>query len=477
MDLAIVGAGPAGMAAALEAHGRGLSVAVIDEQPRPGGQIYRRPETRDVTLERALGPEYAHGMALTERFLAAGLDYRPATALWDLSAERKLSLSSGERASELDAAQVILATGAMERPVPVPGWTLPGVMSVGAAQIMLKTAGAVPRSPAVLAGSGPLLYLLASQLVEAGARVRAIIETAPASNRLAAAAHLPAALWQRKLLAKGLAMLRGLKRAGVARIEGARGLRIEGTERCQALVFQAGGFSQRFDTELVLLHEGVIPNAHVSMALGCAHDWDEAQLCWRPRLGPWGETTVEGVAVAGDGGGINGAEAAEHLGTLAALGAAHRLGKLDAAARDKAAAPLRAALARLGGARRFIDLLYRPAMGQRVPADDAAIVCRCEEVTAGEIRRAARLGALGLTQAKAYTRCGMGPCQGRMCAPTVAAVIAAERGVDESAVAPYRPRAPYKPVTLGALASLRDPAFAVESAAEHLYRRDVKDEV
>lgn len=451
-DLAVVGAGPAGMAAALEARDRGLSAIVLDEQPRPGGQIYRRPETRDTALEAALGAEYAHGMKLTERFLASGIAYRPDAVLWNLSSERRLSILRDGRAEEIDADQVILATGAMERPVPIRGWTLPGVMSVGAAQILLKTACAVPGEPPVLAGSGPLLYLLAAQYLAAGVKVRALVETQPRANYWAAAPYLLPALGQRKLLMKGAAMLSELRRHGVERWKGATALAVEGSDACAALTFAAGGRSHRVETGLVLLHEGVIPNVHVTMALGCDHDWDETQLCWRPRLDPWGETSAAGIAVAGDGGGIWGAEAAEYTGRLAALGAAHRNGKLAAQARDRAASEPLGALAALRGTRRFLDLLYKPAQAQRLPPDDA-IVCRCEEVTAGDLRKAARLGAIGLTQAKAYTRCGMGPCQGRMCGPTVAALVADERKMPEAQVPPYRPRAPYKPITLGALAA------------------------
>ncbi|MHB1217115.1 MAG: FAD/NAD(P)-dependent oxidoreductase [Alphaproteobacteria bacterium] len=454
-DLAIVGAGPAGMAAALEAQARGLSTVVLDEQPRPGGQIYRRAEVRDRALENALGAEYAHGMALTERFLASGIAYRPDATLWDLSPERRLSILRDGRAGEIDADHVILATGAMERPVPIRGWTLPGVMSVGAAQILLKTTGAVPEQPAVLAGSGPLLYLLAAQYLAAGVAVRALVETQPRANYWAAAPHLPAALWQRKLLLKGAGMLRALRAHGVERWQGSSDLAVEGRDACTCLTFTANGKRERIETDLVLLHEGVIPNTHVTMAIDCGHDWDATQLCWRPKLDAWGATSVEGVSVAGDGGGIWGADAAEHTGRIASLGAAHRLGKISDAARDRASRDARAALAALRGARQFLDRLYKPAPGMRLPPDDA-IVCRCEEVTAGTLRQVARIGAIGLTQAKAYTRCGMGPCQGRMCGPTVAALVADERKMPEAAVPPYRPRAPYKPVTLGALAAAAD---------------------
>jgi bacterioferritin-associated ferredoxin len=162
---------------------------------------------------------------------------------------------------------------------------------------------------------------------------------------------------------------------------------------------------------------------------------------------------VANLLVAGDGAGVGGALAATFSGRLAALGAAHALGRIDAATRDAAAAPLRAARARHLALRPFLDALYAP----RPPRlDDSTLVCRCEEVTAGQIREAAGIGALGLNQLKAFTRCGMGPCQGRMCGATAAEVMAEARGVPVEQVEPYRTRFPTKPLTLGELAALND---------------------
>jgi bacterioferritin-associated ferredoxin len=155
--------------------------------------------------------------------------------------------------------------------------------------------------------------------------------------------------------------------------------------------------------------------------------------------------------VAGDGAGVGGALAATYSGRLAALGAVHALGRIDAATRDTMAAKLRGALARHIVLRPLLDALYAP----RPPKlDDATLVCRCEEVTAGQIREAARIGALGLNQLKAFTRCGMGPCQGRMCGSTAAEVMAAARGVAVEQIEPFRTRFPTKPLTLGELAAL-----------------------
>jgi NADPH-dependent 2,4-dienoyl-CoA reductase/sulfur reductase-like enzyme len=204
---------------------------------------------------------------------------------------------------------------------------------------------------------------------------------------------------------------------------------------------------------MLLLHDGVMPSVQMSRALGCAHEWNAAQRSWRPVVDRWGRTSLPHVLVAGDGAGIGGALAAAVSGRIAALAAAQEAGRIDIAARNSAAELLFARRDRLVAARPLLDTLYAPV----VPVlDDATIVCRCEEVTAGQIREAATLGCLGLNQLKAFTRSGMGPCQGRMCGAAAADVMAQARGVLVPEVEPYRPRFPTKPVTVGELAALAD---------------------
>ena len=172
LDLAIVGAGPAGMAAAVEAAEHGLSVAVLDDQPEPGGQIYRGIERAGPELSTILGEEYCAGRTLARDFRAAGIDYRPNSAVWRLDVGARLAFSRDGRAATLAADRVLIATGAMERPVPVPGAERPGVMGAGAAQTLLKASGLVPAGRVVLAGSGPLLLLVGCQLLDAARRSR-----------------------------------------------------------------------------------------------------------------------------------------------------------------------------------------------------------------------------------------------------------------------------------------------------------------
>ena len=451
VELAIIGAGPAGMAAAVLADELGLETVLIDEQGSPGGQMYRAIERAEPGTP--LGSDYLAGWPLVAALRASRVDYRPSTTLWHVDPEGALFLETAGRSETVTARRVLLATGALERPVPIPGWTLPGVMTAGAAQILLKSSGLVPEGRVVLAGQGPLLYLVAAQLARAGAAPVALFETAPLENYLAAIRPL-AGLWAgRRRLIKGLGLISAVKRAGVRIRRGVRGLRAVGQRRLERVAWEDGELA----ADYLLLHEGIIPNVQVSLALQLRHEWDEAQLCWRPSLDAWGQTSLPNIAVAGDGGGILGTDAAVPSGRLAALDAAMWLGHIGAAERDRRAAPIRAPLDRERAFRPFLDRLYRPSRSVMVPAEDEVIACRCEEVSVGKVRRATQLGAQGLNQLKAFTRCGMGPCQGRICGPVVAAIAADVLGKPIGEIGTYRPRAPFKPITVGTLADLETP--------------------
>jgi NADPH-dependent 2,4-dienoyl-CoA reductase/sulfur reductase-like enzyme len=454
-DLIVIGAGPAGMAAAITAAGLGLKTAIVDEQARAGGQIYRNVGATLPEVARLLGPDYSHGNVLAQALNAANVDAYFATSVWDIAPDLTVSAVKDGRSFQLRAPQLVAATGAMERASPIPGWTLPGVLNAGAAQIALKSSGSVPAGKIVLAGGGPLLLLVACQLLDAGADVGAIVETSPATNRSAALRHLATALGAPRLLAKGLAMLLRLRRSGVPWFAQAEGLHVEGKDRANGLSFRTGDRHHRLDADVVLLHHGVVPNTQISRLLRVDHDWDAAQSAWRPRLGAFGETSLPGFRIAGDGGGIAGALAAEASGALATLGAAHALGRIAGDERDRLAlAPIRALRAQLR-IRPFLDALYRPPEWITAPSGDT-VVCRCEEVTAREIAAMVKLGCQGPNQTKFFSRCGMGPCQGRVCGLAVTGILARERNEPHQAIGAYRIRAPLKPIPLSAIANLEN---------------------
>ena len=456
LDLAIIGAGPAGLAAGATAAGLGLRTVVFDEQPEPGGQIYRGVErvaaARVVHLP-LLGDDYAAGLTLVRRFRASGADYRPGTAVWQVDRDLTVRYRDAAGVHSVQPRQVLIATGALERPMPLPGWTLPGVMSCGGAQTLLKSAALVPAGKVVLAGGGPLLYLLASQFARAGVKPALVLETP--TDRRGALWHAFRFALAPGYLAKGLSMMGALRSAGVPVRRGVRRLRVTGSGRAERVEYEWRGVRYAEPADLVLLHQGVVPNVNLALSLRCEHEWDGRSRSFRPRLDAWGASSVPGVLIAGDGGGIIGAKASELSGTLAALAAACAVDRIAAAERDIRGAAVRRELDRHLNARPFLDALYRPAQACVAPPDPDTIVCRCEEVSAGEIRRLVTgQGCPGPNQMKAFVRCGMGPCQGRLCGLTVTELIAECRGVPQQEVGYYRIRPPVKPVTVGDLAGL-----------------------
>ena len=451
----IVGAGPAGMSAAIVARRYGLDVLVVDEQAAPGGQIWRGVEATAGTQRAAiLGKSYEEGLAVVSRFRASAVAYEPETQVWQVEPGPRAFMTRHGTTSSIDAGCLLLATGAQERPAPFPGWTLPGVMTVGAAQIVLKASGQIPAEPVWIAGNGPLALLYATQLLKSGGRIAGFLST-QSSGTAAEVPKLAAAAFSAPgALLKGLGWIAALRRRvpyvrHVTEIEAIGG---EGLERLRYIT--ADGKAKTVEARLLLVHEGVVPTIHPTLALGCQHRWNADQDSFAPELDIWGETSVGDVFVAGDGAGIGGATAACLRGELAALRIASRVGRLPNTEAAALARPIRRALERALAVRPFLDALYRPRPAVFVPAD-ATIACRCEEVSVASVRGQVSAGRRpGPNQVKACTRAGMGPCQGRQCNYTVAHVLAAAEGRKVPDVGLYRVRPPLKPITLGELAAL-----------------------
>lgn len=447
-DVAVIGAGPAGLTAAATCARAGLATVLFDEDSSPGGQIYRAVTRAPEHRHSIIGESYRRGSALTQAFAASGAQYVPDATVWSLTREREIAVSVAGASHLLRAKRVIVCTGALERPFPVPGWTLPGVMTAGAAQALLKASGIVAEGEVVFAGCGPLLWLTASQYLKAGVKIAAVLETTQRANYLNAMPHLAPFLFS-DYAGKGFALMREVKRA-VCVVSGVTALKALGDTKVREVVYATGGGETRMAADALFLHQGVVPNVNLAMAAGIEHRWNDAQLCWTPLLDRDGSSAIDGVAIAGDGAGIAGAEVAEFRGTIAALAAMRALG---AAVPDDA---MRAAQHGLRGAMRgraFLDALYRPAKHFRQPSGDT-IVCRCEEVTARQIADTVALGCPGPNQMKAFLRCGMGPCQGRLCGLTVTELIADARGITPQQAGYYRLRPPIKPITLGEFAGL-----------------------
>jgi thioredoxin reductase/bacterioferritin-associated ferredoxin len=454
-DLIIIGAGPAGMAAAIEAGRSGISTIVLGDQWSPGGQVYRSIETVSHEKLEVLGADYQYGQHLARQFRKANADYLPGAAVWQVEPDLIASFIFEEKARQIKAKKILIATGARERPVPIPGWTLPGVMAATAADVLLKSHAMAPSGRIGLAGSGPLLLLTAARLLGFGVTLSAVLDTTPFFNYICAFPAMPKALLAYEYLLKGLRLKQQVRRSGVPIYRNVKDIEAEGSNAVESVRFSSNGTPRELEVDTLLLHNGVIPDTQLTRQLDCEHSWYDLQRYWQPLVDEWGNSSQKGISVAGDAAGIAGAKAAETSGHLAALEALYRLNVISRQERNLRAAPFKKTLLREKAIRPFLDRLFPPDPGLLVPGDDRTIVCRCEEVTAGEIRKALELGTLGPNQLKSQTRCGMGFCQSRMCGLTVSEMIAQFRNENVSKIGYPRIRPPIIPITVDQLADMK----------------------
>ncbi|KUN02814.1 FAD/NAD(P)-binding oxidoreductase [Streptomyces yokosukanensis] len=459
--LAVVGAGPAGLAGALAAADRGVRVTLVDAAEQAGGQFYRQPA-------RALGarrPEALHHQWRTWRRLREGIERHIAAGrithltdhhVWAVQRASDSSFTvyalrgpAEEEGATVRADAVLLATGGYERVLPFPGWTLPGVVTAGGAQAMLKGALVLPGRRVVVAGTGPLLLPVATGLAAAGARVAALVESAAPVALLRGA---PALAAEPGKLAEGAWYAGQLMRHRIRTLSRHSVVEAHGTDRLTAVTVAAlrndgrirPGSARRISCDTLAVGHGMLPHTDLAETLGCTLSGPTGTAV---RVDDEQRTDVPGVWAAGETTGIGGAALALAEGHIAGRSIAARLRGVAPDPRSWAAsARARARLRRFFAA---LEAAYAPPAGWADRLTDDTVVCRCEEVTAGAVRTAARsLGAGDLRTVKLFTRAGMGWCQGRMCAPAVAGLTGCPL------TAGRRPFA--RPVPLGVLAALPD---------------------
>ncbi|MFD9794659.1 NAD(P)/FAD-dependent oxidoreductase [Streptomyces sp. NPDC059070] len=462
-DLAVVGAGPAGLAAAVAAADLGLTVTVLDAGERPGGQFYRHPAPG---LGAARPEALHHGWRAFATRAARLAAHREAGRIGHLAAHHVWTVvpdpqadgwllhavetrpDGTEAPASVRARTVLLATGAYERQLPFPGWTLPGVVGAGGAQAMLKSGLVLPGRRVVVAGSGPLLLAVAGSLAAAGAAVPAVVE---ASGYLGYARELPALVRNPGKLVEGAQYGGGLLRHRVRPLLRHAVTAAHGSGRVEAVTVSrldrdwrpVPGSGRRIACDALAVGHGLVPQLELATGLGCATR-RTADGTLALALDPAQRTSVPGVWSAGETGGIGGAQLALAEGELAAASIAY---ELYGTPRPRRSAVLVRRRARL---RAFADAMaaaHRPGPGWTGWLDDDTMVCRCEEVPAGRIRTAVTdLGARDARSVKLLTRAGMGWCQGRVCGAAVACLSGAEPGGE---------RRPLScPVELGHLAQL-----------------------
>ncbi len=444
----VVGAGPAGTRAAEALVKAGIRPIVIDEGRRDGGQIYRRqPDNFTRPYEKLYGTEAGRAKALHDSFdaLKGQVDYRPETLVWNI-AGGQVWTASGNIQETLPYDALILCTGATDRLMPVKGWNLAGTYSLGGSQVALKSQAVSIGHKVVFMGSGPLLYLVASQYVQAGAKVTAVLDTSPAGARIKALPDLlaqPSALWN------GIKLTLALRRAGIPVHHSITPVEISGDAETgvNGVRFRtASGEETTIDCDAVALGYHLRPETQLADLARCAFVFDAGTRQWLPQRDEDGRASVENIYLAGDGAKILGARSAEVSGKLAALAALLDLGlPVD----NSEMTALRRAVAGYAKFARGLAKAFPWPADQAAALPDEAIICRCETVSAGDLRAVMReTGAKEANRAKAFSRVGMGRCQGRYCGLAAAELIAAEAHVPVEQVGRLRGQAPVKPLPI-----------------------------
>ena len=451
IDLVIIGAGPAGINAAILAKENNLSTILIDDQNDLGGQVYRSIGKNFKSDSIYLGKNYHKGRKLYETFNKSKIKFWKNTSVWQISEEKEVFFIKNGTSGILKTKFVLICCGAIERPMPISGWTLPGVMTVGGAQTILKSSGTGVDN-AVFIGSGPLLYLSVFQYLKAGFRVKAVLDTTDTKQLFKSIPFLLFALSNIKMIFQGIFWIQYIIKKSKF-IPFVNNVELNGEKFLENITFT--NFKRKemnIDTKNAFIHHGVIPNINLTMATGIKHKWNKRQFSWLPNLNYFGETNISGIYVAGDNMGIGGEKVSSISSSLSLLDILEKLQKrifikkyiyLFFLNYHKLIRP-------------FLDVLFKPNHNLLIPTKPNGIVCRCENITKKELIKSIKLGVSGPNQLKAYSRAGMGKCQGRYCGNTVQLMISKIKNLSMKDVGYYRLRPPIKPLTLEQLSNFKD---------------------
>jgi len=454
----VIGAGPAGVRAMQAFVQAGVRPIVVDEGRRDGGQIYRRqPAGFTRSYEKLYGTEALKAEALHVCFeqLRQYIDYRPDTLAWNIE-PGKLHVIRGAQADVLAYDVLVVCSGATDRLLPVKGWHYAGCYTMGAAQIALKSQACAIGSGVVFMGTGPLMYLVASQYVRAGAHVKAVLDTSSVKQRMQALVQLAA---RPGMLLNGLALMASLMCSGVKIHTGITPIEITGTPRGGVTGVRVGrrdGGMHEIECDAVGLGFHLRAESQLADLAQCEFRFEEKSRQWLPRIDENGRSSVPGLYLAGDGVRILGADGAELAGRLAALTA---LGDLGIQVNEHELSRLRKDLRAMDRFRLGILEAFPWPYWLATDLQDDVFVCRCESITVGELRRSVQeLGADEVNRAKALCRVGMGRCQGRYCGHAAAEVVASAARLPIQQVGRIRGQGPVKPLPMAASRAESDSA-------------------
>jgi thioredoxin reductase len=460
-DVLVVGGGPAGLVAAAIAAEAGLDVVLIDERLKLGGQYYKQPGAGFTIDSDHLDMQYRDGRALIERFRNSGAMLLAGVRVWGAFARDHLVAAGPDSRWLLRPRQLVLATGAYERGVPFPGWTLPGVMTTGAAQTLLRSHQVSPGDRVVVSGNGPLNLQVAAELSRAGVTVVTVAELGRPFHLTHARAAVRMGLAAPRLIRDGLTYLRILSRhrvplfssTAVIRCDGEAVVRTATLARIDRCGKPVAGTERIVEVDAVCLGYGFLPSNELARSLGCAHRVDPLSDALEVVRDAAGRTSIPGVWVIGDGGAPLGAKVALAAGALCGAALVRELGgEVGDAVKAEARRATRRHARQLRFQRALADAYEAPLLGHRL-ADPETVVCRCENVTLGDLHGELADGVGAAGSLKRVTRAGMGKCQGRYCGPVLTRLASEATGDAVDAFSGFLSQAPITPTPVGAIAA------------------------
>ena len=453
VDLVVLGAGPAGVAAANVASIEGAEVVIIDENSSAGGQIYRAPPNEFQPQNSFKSDEFREGEKQRNILENSNLTALFKHRVWSVSSDLVVSTVGPNGLSSWHARSLIIANGALERIIPFPGWTIPGVIGLAASTILLKSQYVLPGQSTVVAGCGPLLIAVANGIIKSGGKVSAIIDLNSKSDWIKA---FPRLLSRPDQLFKGMSWFANIMKAGI-KLYGGHAVtntkQVDNVLRISiAPINSAGSILDSKNQKIVegdclAIGHGLFPSTEITRLLKAKHIYDPLKGGWVPLIDDDFRSSIPGVYIAGDATGISGAFSAVQKGRIAGMAAVRDLNVMSS---QKYKAKIKSELIILKKNENFgkaaVRLMkFRPELIQTITSE--TIVCRCEDVFRSEIDEAIESGARDLNQLKAWTRCGMGPCQGRTCSEAIEAILASKVGSRELA-GQWTGRTPLRPVPI-----------------------------
>jgi NADPH-dependent 2,4-dienoyl-CoA reductase/sulfur reductase-like enzyme len=459
-DFAVIGGGPAGMAAAVQASENGVSVVIIDERVSLGGQIFKQlgPGFKVANPSRLRVPPRL-GQELISKTEQSNIAFFLNTTVLSMENNDLMVVGEGNKVFTLTFRKLLIATGAYDRPVAFPGWTLPGVITAGAAQTLVKTQRVLPGSKIIFAGSGPVALAFPAQLAKLGANILAVLESGPAPTPINVVKLLSASAGNWNLIVDAMKYRSILLRKRIRVRYKSIIVEAHGTTRVEAVTVAKvdrdwrikPGTQQRIEIDTLCLGYGFIPSSELLRLVGCEFEYEESKGGYVVKTDKWGHTSIPNIYAVGDGSGVEGSYIAISRGNLVGISVSNELGHIDMDHANMRARKFHSETKRRRAFQKALRSMFDVKVGIFELADDQTIICRCEIVRKKEIDQVIDATS-DLSVVKAFTRAGMGSCQGRNCQRQISAMIASRHGIDISKVPQGTPRFPVKPVPLGSIA-------------------------